>query len=193
MVCRRRDMKFMIDPGHGGHDSGAMGPSRTRESDVALAVSLMIAGHFSSDSSHEIMLTRYADVFVELGDRCSIANDWGADAFISIHCNAADSAAASGFEVWTSPGWTPADPIATSIWQTLRGTFPDMRARLDVSDGDPDKESRFQVLVGTEMPAVLVELGFISNPDEEKRLTWPPFQLAAAKVIADVLWGVSNG
>jgi len=185
-------MKFLIDPGHGGHDSGAVGPGGNHESEIALAVSLMIAGHLGHNAEHECHLTRYSDIFVELDDRCEIANNW-ADIFISIHCNAAEAAQASGFEVWTSPGWTPADPIATSIWQEFKQDFPYMRARLDTSDGDPDKESKFRVLVGTTMPAVLVELGFISNPEEEKRLLSPVFQTDASNAIARVLQGVANG
>jgi len=185
-------MKFLIDPGHGGHDSGAVGPGGNHESEIALAVSLMIAGHLGHNAEHECHLTRYSDIFVELDDRCEIANNW-ADIFISIHCNAAEAAQASGFEVWTSPGWTPADPIATSIWQEFKQDFPYMRARLDTSsDGDPDKESKFRVLVGTTMPAVLVELGFISNPEEEKRLLSPVFQTDASNAIARVLQGVAK-
>ena len=187
-------MKFMIDPGHGGSDPGAIGPGGTHECDIALAVSLMVAGNFSMPGgSDECQLSRYRDHFVDLDARCKIANDWAADAFISVHCNAADASSATGFEMWTSPGWTPADPIATSLWESFRERFPSMRARLDASDGDPDKESKFRVLVGTKMPAVLVELGFISNPEEEQRLLLPAFQIEAADIIAGVLRGVANG
>lgn len=185
-------MKYLIDPGHGGRDPGAVGPAGTNECDIALSVSLMVAGHLGSNQARECHLTRYKDCFLTLDKRCEIANNW-ADVLISIHCNAAESQSATGFEVFTSPGYTAADPIATSLWEGLRQTFPGMRARLDASDGDPDKEARFRVLTGTTMPAVLVELGFISNPEEEKRLLLPYFQSDAAGVIADVLRGVANG
>ena len=185
-------MKFLIDPAHGGTDSGAVGPGGSHECEIALAVSLMVAGHIRQGSTNECRLTSYSDIFITLDERCGLANDW-ADVLISIHCNAAESASATGFEVWTSPGWTPADPIATAIWQEFKQDFPYMRARLDTSDGDPDKESKFRVLVGTTMPAVLVELGFISNPEEEKRLLSPVFQTDAANAIARVLRGVPNG
>ena len=186
-------MKLMIDPGHGGSDPGAVGPGGARECDIALAVSMMTAGLFADSERHTASLTRWTDKFVELDDRCAIANNRDADVFVSIHCNAAEAASATGFEVFTSPGWTEADPIATAIWQDLRAAFPDMRGRLDSSDGDPDKEARFRVLVGTDMPAVLVELGFISNPEEEKRLADPAFQTFAAYSIGTTLREVLDG
>jgi N-acetylmuramoyl-L-alanine amidase len=185
-------MRLLIDPGHGGHDPGAIGPGGARESDIVLAVSLMIAGAIGMNDDHQCHLTRYRDDFLELDSRCEIANGW-ADIFVSIHCNAADSPSASGFEVWTSPGTTDADHIATSLWEALRSGFPEMRARLDNSDGDPDKESRFRVLVGTNMPAVLVELGFISNPEEELRLASTSFQVRAAQLIGSTILGVAHG
>ena len=186
-------MKFIIDPGHGGDKPGAVGPAGTQEKDIALAVSLMIAGHLSCNSLNEVRLTRYTDHSMGLDERCEVANDGEYECFISIHCNAAETSQAKGFEVWTSPGWTPADPVATRLWQALKEEFPDMRARLDTSDGDPDKESKFRVLIGTRMMAVLVELGFISNPEEEQRLLSPEFQTRAAMTIASALQGVAHG
>jgi N-acetylmuramoyl-L-alanine amidase len=185
-------MKLLIDPGHGGHDPGAVGPAGLRESDVALAVGLMLGGHILRDD-WEIVYSRMTDIFIGLDERCNMANEWPMDIFLSIHCNAAEASIANGFEVWTSPGWTEADPIATTIWGCLKETFPDMRARLDTSDGDPDKEAHFRVLTGTDMPAVLVELGFISNPAEEERLMSIQFQVAAARALALALIGGTDG
>lgn len=186
-------MRVMIDPGHGGEDPGAVGPAGTRESDIVLAVSMMAAGLFADSERHMARLTRWSNRFIELDHRCAAANNWDADIFVSIHCNAAETSQARGFEVWTSPGRTEADPIATAIWDNMRIAFPEMRGRLDSSDGDPDKEARFRVLVGTKMPAVLVELGFISNPVEEVRLADSAFQAKAAYTIGSTLLEVSDG
>jgi N-acetylmuramoyl-L-alanine amidase len=188
-------MRVMIDPGHGGQDSGAVGPSGVPEKDIALAVALQLAGMFCMNDLVEAHLTRYNDHFAELRDRSDFANRWGADCFISIHCNAAEVASAKGFEFWTSPGLTKADSLASEMWLAFRSTFPAMKGRLDSTDGDEDKEARFSVLVGTNMPAVLVELGFITNPDEEEWLLSPSEQakMVAALSSATYDWGERHG
>lgn len=163
-------MRIMIDPGHGGHDSGAVSPDGLRESEVNLVVGRMLAALFSANGDHVARMTRYVDSFVSLDERCDIANRDAADAFVSIHANSATAPQANGFEVWTSPGLTAADDLATRIFLALRAALPERRARVDLSDGDPDKEARFAVLVGTRMPAVLIELGFLSNPVESRLL-----------------------
>jgi N-acetylmuramoyl-L-alanine amidase len=175
-------MKFCIDPGHGGADPGAVGPAGTRECDVAyniaewLQLGLSCAGHAS-------IMTRTRGEFQTLQVRCGRSNQSGVDRFVSIHANASTSPQAGGFEVWTSPGWTPADPIATSVFELVRRTFPDLRGRVDSSDGDPDKESGFYVLVHTAAPAILIETAFISNPLEEQWLSDVSWQMRMAGAI----------
>ena len=115
--------------------------------------------------------------------RVNIANDAAADLFISLHCNAAENTAAKGMEVFTSPGETGADPFATMIYEELAAMFPDQLQRTDYSDGDPDKEARFTVLMETNMPAVLVEMGFITNWQEEAELCDPKRQAEIAVAI----------
>ena len=95
-----------IDPGHGGKDSGALGPSGLREKDVALTVALLLATELSRDA--KIVLTRENDVFVELSERAAIANRAGADFFLSVHCNSGEPGSGEGFEVYTTPGLTAA-------------------------------------------------------------------------------------
>lgn len=155
-------MRVYVDPGHGGSDPGAMSPKGLREADVTLAIgrrvnrSLMI-GEFQS------MLGRTHDTTMSLRERCERATQWGAELFLSIHCNGAVSPDAHGFEVWTSPGKTLADTHAESIFESIQSAFPLAKARFDLADGDHDKEARFYVLVHTPMPAVLVEVGFITH------------------------------
>lgn len=176
-----------IDPGHGGHDPGAVGPSGTREADVALfaASALLLALDARGVQS---FVTRGRNVFVSLPDRVEMAKNMKAIVFVSIHANGVSNPQANGAEVWTSPGVTPADDLATSIykrWIESFGTIsPVSRFRTDFSDGDPDKEAGFWVLKKTPMPAVLFELGFVTNPREEKMLQSEGFIKPATGAIA---------
>lgn len=180
-------MKICLDPGHGGHDPGAIGPTGLTEAQVVRWISIHI-GRGLSEAGHHCIYTRQNDVFVELDDRAEFANEEDADLFVSIHANASEIPAAHGFEVWTSPGWTPADPIATKVFENIRRAFPELRGRVDSSDGDPDKEAKFRVLVKTMMPALLVEIAFISNPTEERWLRDPGWRLRMAGAIVSALW-----
>jgi N-acetylmuramoyl-L-alanine amidase len=91
--------------------------------------------------------------------------------------------------VWTSVGNTGADPYASWVFRTIRKYFPEMRGRVDMSDGDEDKEAGFVVLRKTIMPAILVEMAFISNPEEEQMLAMPEFRMRMAAAIAE---GIRN-
>jgi len=162
-------MKIWVDAGHGNNDSGAIGPTGLKESDVALAISRFLRLGLV-ECGHDVESTRSDDSFVSLTGRCAKANAWEAELFLSIHCNAFSSPTAHGFEVWTSRGETAADQIATSLFGSIKGAFPELLPRLDLSDGDCDKESGFAVLKGTAMPAVLIECAFISNVLEEQWL-----------------------
>lgn len=175
-------IKVLIDPGHGGNDSGAVGPSHLRESGVVLAIAKLVHQGFDQ-CGFTTFLTRISDDTVSLARRVEIAREVSADIFLSIHANAASDSRACGFEVFTSPGYTKADPIACAIFDTVRQRFPGLHARVDTSDGDVDKEANFYVLVHTPMPAVLVETAFISNPAEEALLADPGWRLAMAGAI----------
>jgi N-acetylmuramoyl-L-alanine amidase len=148
-----------IDAGHGGHDSGAVGPGGLLEKDVALAVALM-TGEFLTGKC-KVIYTRKTDVFIELHERANIANRGGADVFVSIHCNSGPPGQGSGFETWTSPGQTASDWLATDIFNSYGEEFPTLGRRMDLADGDSDKEASFAVLRLTKMAAALHELEFI--------------------------------
>jgi N-acetylmuramoyl-L-alanine amidase len=190
-------MKIFLDPGHGGADSGAVGPTGLRESSVALAVvreamrRLVAAGHdveVSRDWDYE---TR------DLATRARASNEWGADVFVSIHCNAATNPAARGIEAWTTPGQSPADPLADRLLAAFGRAFPTEPMRLDKSDGDGDKESKFHVLVHTHAPAVLVEMGFITYPPTETAMrTTQWISTAAGAVVTGIdnwIHGIAKG
>lgn len=185
-------MRIIIDPGHGGPDSGAVGPSGLKEKDVNLAVTKRLAEYLSPVA--EVKLTRTddrrlgADENADLQARVAIAEQFRADIFISIHCNSGASTA-NGMEAFTTPGQGSADPIAEEIIRAWEKEFPGMKVRKDLTDGDSDKEAKFYVIRNTTMPAVLVELAFISNPAEEKLLRDPTWQDRAARAIAQ---GIAN-
>lgn len=189
-------MRIVIDPGHGGHDPGAVNLEvGAQEKDINLAVAtalhqaLIWAGHASR-------MTRDGDHGLELSGRVALARVHKAEAFVSIHCNAAANREARGMELWTSPGRTPADDLATAIGLELGRCFQGKNTaasaiRRDDSDGDLDKEGRLYVLTMTSCPAVLIECGFISNDDEGRRLQDPGRQQAIAEAIARGIskWG----
>jgi N-acetylmuramoyl-L-alanine amidase len=156
-------MRILIDPGHGGTDPGAVNDRvKLRESNVALMYALILRPHLA-DAGHQVSLSREADQFLSLPARVACAHDCRAHLFLSLHCNAAVNQAASGIELWTSVGQTASDDVATSLFGEIKGTFPDRKMRTDWDDGDPDKEANFYVLRHTRMPAVLLELEFLSN------------------------------
>ena len=159
-------MKICLDPGHGGTDPGAVGPTGLMESDAALQVAKYIRRGLL-DSDHEVICTRSSDKFVSLVGRCQIANTNLVDLLLSIHCNAFSNPAAHGYEVWTSRGQTAADPIAERLFDSIGEAFPRLAPRFDKTDNDSDKEAGFVVLTQSQMAAVLVEIAFISNPIEE--------------------------
>lgn len=92
--------RIVIDPGHGGHDPGALSPSGTREKDIVLQIGLKLAQKIREDLGIDAVMTRSTDVFIELQERTAIANKVGADLFISVHANASLNRAAGGIETY---------------------------------------------------------------------------------------------
>lgn len=150
----------VLDPGHGGHDSGAVGPGGIKEKDVVLDVCLRVQRLLRNSKKVNLILTRSTDVFHSLSKRAAISNASNAFLFLSVHCNSAEKPA-EGYETFTSPGQTKADPRATRLIHQYGNEFAELKLRQDISDGDPDKEAKFTVLTATKAPAVLHELEFI--------------------------------
>lgn len=177
-------MIIVIDPGHGGSDPGAVGPAGTQEKDHALAISLYMR-EMLEQCGHQTILTRESDMDVaaadatageELGARVRIANLAAADIFVSLHINAAASPQAHGAETWYyRSGLELAQCIQTEL------------VKLGLTDRGI-KQAGFYVLKNTGMPAVLVELAFITNPDEELLLGSDDFRKRAAeKIVQGIL------
>ncbi len=182
-------MRIVIDPGHAGRnvDPGAVNAATgLQEADVALNVSRLVQNYLL-DVGYVVKLTRTEWEQEETDDlsyRTALANEWAADIFISLHCNSAESPSAQGYEIWTSPGDTLGDALATSLFRQIADEFPDRKGRTDYSDGDPDKESRFYVLVHNDAPACLVEMAFVSNEEEAGLLADAEWQERYARAIA---------
>jgi len=168
--------KIAIDPGHGGTDSGAVGPTGVNEKDVNLQIALKLKAKLEAQG-YTVVMTRETDEKVSLEDRVNKANDANADIFVSIHCNAAENSNAKGTETYHYPGSTKGEKLATEVQGELVEA-------LDTNDRGV-KEGTFYVLKNTKMPAILTEVAFISNPDEEAMLNEEETQETAAQAIKD--------
>ncbi|MBT9501267.1 MAG: N-acetylmuramoyl-L-alanine amidase [Burkholderiaceae bacterium] len=210
-----------LDPGHGGEDPGAVGPSGLKEKDVVLAVGLQLRDKLNAMPNMRVMMTRDADFFVPLHERVRKARRVQADLFVSIHADAFFTPKARGASVFAL-----SDGAATSTaarWMANRENAADMvggvnvavkdatvlRALLDMSTTAQIKDSLklgkevlgqiskvgrmhkgqveqagFAVLKAPDVPSILVETAFISNPEEEAKLRDPEFQQRLVEALA---------
>ena len=173
--------RIMADPGHGGRDPGAIGrdPFTVREKDVAWTVATLVRGFLPACT---VATTRRQGEFVSLHERAKRANDFNAVGFLSIHCNAVADPKAHGVEVWHHPSSVEGRALADCI----------LRAMLSAPLHGPALENRglkpsrrLVVLKKTRMPAVLVELPFLSNAQDLTTLIEPCNQIALAQAIAE--------
>ena len=170
-----RGRPVVLDAGHGGRDPGAIGVNGLREKTVNLAVCERVARRLRA-AGHAVLRTRRGDAFVDLDARAAVANRARARLFVSIHANAAASEAARGFEVY----------VCRAAGRRARAAAGAIARRLAAA-GIPSrgvKEADFRVLVGTTGPAVLVEMGFLTNRAEAARLRRPDHQGRLAAAIA---------
>lgn len=175
---------IVVDAGHGGSDSGAVGPSGLMEKTVTLAVAKKVQNLLTQSGARVIMTrTRDVDVYApnatdkqELQARCNVANrDSRASLFLSIHCNAFSNPAANGVETYYCAGSGRGQELASYLNQEL------VRAGGLFNRGV--KTANYYVLRHTSMPASLVELAFITNPNEERLLRSDAYQNKLAQAI----------
>ncbi len=175
-------MLVVLDAGHGGRDPGAVGPGGTYEKDVALQIVEQVKKYLSQPGCYRVLLTRTDDSYISPSARAKMANDAKADVFVSIHCNAASSPAAQGYETLYHPnsmlGTNLAAGIQAGLRRHLRGPDRGIKPRAELA-----------VLRQTKMPAVLVEVGFISHPDEERWLSLPSTHDLLERVLcSEIMW-----
>ena len=160
---KKNKFLVVIDPGHGGSDPGAIGVKGIRETDVVLDVSKIVK-KLLFEKGVKVKLTRQTEVDLELPKRVSFANKTYADIFVSIHANASRGKRKdiNGLETFYYRGWRGRSLAKRIQKQILR-----------VSPGSPDrgvKQGRFYVIKNTRMPAVLVEIGFLTGRLDARRL-----------------------
>ncbi len=200
-VAKTRRHKIAIDPGHGGKDPGAPIVSGGSEKSIVLDTSLKLKALLESDPRYDVLLTRENDIYVEHEDRVSIAREWGADLFISIHADAAAKPDVAGASVYT---------ISTRGERRIEGTADKYGWHIPLEDGGSDevngiltdlvkretksnsaifaedllpelakagplvrnshRQGNLFVLLAPDVPAVLVEIGFLSNKSDARRL-----------------------
>jgi len=168
--------RVVIDPGHGGKDPGAISYLGHHEKDIVLQISRRLASILQRRGV-EVIMTRRDDTFVELEERAAIANRADADLFVSIHADSHNDRVHQGFTVYVARS---ASNTSRQVGRSLENTL----SRI----GIPSKGLRsadYRVLVQTRCPAVLVETGFLSNPNEAAMLLDGNYQERIASAIAE--------
>jgi N-acetylmuramoyl-L-alanine amidase len=208
---------IVIDPGHGGKEVGAIGPGGLMEKDATLNLCRRLASALESKLKTRVILTRSDDSVVALDQRTSIANQYKADLFLSVHMNAAIVKGAHGAETYflsleasdelakkaaelenaAAHGAAPQNPatdLKLILWDLAQQDYLNESSKLaqDIQEemnritgvqSRGVKQAPFRVLVGATMPAALVEVAFITNPEEEARINSDAFQ----KTVVDAL------
>jgi N-acetylmuramoyl-L-alanine amidase len=146
--------KVMLDPGHGGKDPGAVAPTGMFEKTVNLQVAHKVA-YLLRQWGVTVAMTRTNDVFVELDERVSMANRFNPDLFVSIHADACDDPAVTGYSVYVAR-------VASSESKAAAGKIVSSMASTGFVNRGV-KQANYKVLVGTRNPAILVEMGYMSN------------------------------
>ena len=218
--------RIVIDAGHGGHDTGTIGPSGLLEKDLVLDVSLRLGRLLHARMGAEVVYTRDDDTFVPLETRTAIANQQQADLFISIHANSSADPSARGVETYylnfnPSPDALEvaarenavseksvhelgdlvqkialkekvdesrefAADVQHALYQGLAGKDRPMRDR-------GVKKAPFIVLIGANMPSILAEISFVSNPGDERKLESPDYRQKIAESLYKGIARYING
>ena len=195
--------KIVIDPGHGGHDTGTIGPDGLEEKDLVLEVGRRLGRLLETRLGAEVVYTRKDDTFIPLETRTAIANQQRADLFISIHANSSQDPAARGVETYylnftSSPDALEVAARENAVSEKSIYELQDLVKKIALKEkieesrefaGDVQaslhsglaakspairnrgvKKAPFIVLIGANMPSILAEISFVSNPTDEHRL-----------------------
>ncbi len=213
--------KIVIDPGHGGKDSGATG-NGLKEKDIVLDLAKRLETILERDGKYEIVLTRDTDKYISLEERTAIANGNDADLFISLHINAHTAETANGLETYYLNLSNDPDEMRVAAFENatselqlsdlqevlaniMQNSKVNESSRLAQSihtslvSGLNDhhmhlrdlgvKRAPFYVLIGAEMPSILLELGFVSNEEDSQKLKREEFLQTSAELISS---GIHN-
>ena len=193
----------VIDPGHGGHDTGAIGGRKVYEKKVVLDIAKRVRKKLAA-AGVAVKLTRTRDSTIGLSERVARAGEWNADIFVSIHLNSAYNSDAAGLETYVLPA---ADFPSTAGKNDKSVSFgnkfdkantllayyvhKEMLARTESADRGI-RRARFEVLQDAPCPAILVECGFVSNKSEEEKLTQKKCRDTVAEGIAQGILAYIN-
>ena len=170
---------ILIDPGHGGNDKGTIAKDKTTfEKDITLKIGTLVAQKLTKQNDVQVIVSRNEDKYVSLADRAKLANEQGVDMFVSIHLNGQTGGTdAFGLETYyTKEKNDGSEELAKQIQETIT-SYVDVRDR-------GAKPARFQVLLESKMPSVLIECGFLTNDEECKKLKDSAYQESLADGIA---------
>ena len=187
----------MIDPAHGGTDTGVIGVDKVAEKDLTLAIALAVKKELSGDPRFEIVLTREADKTISLEERRNFVLKTKPALFLSLHVNAGFGRNASGFELYY-PGFKnvdlPQSPAKQGVTDLKTRHLNEtvklarlVRQNMDIlfpRKGRGLREADVPQLEGLNTPALIVEIGFATNPDEKRKLTNGKTQTEIARVLA---------
>jgi len=184
---------IVIDPGHGDPDPGAIGPAGTMEKDVNLSIGLQVADFLRTEGAH-VILTRTTDATPgtggtssDLESRVAIANNSGADIFVSIHNNSYTNLSVQGTETLyssNSPYVAQSRELATAVHTALIDALEPYNSALNYNRG-VKAASLYVTGKNSTMPAILVEVQFISNPKGEQQLLDPTYRATASQAIVN--------
>ncbi len=193
---------IVIDPGHGGIDPGAIGPTGLKEKWVTLDIARRLYWLLKSRTDLRVYMTRSTDRYVSLENRVTFAERVGADLFISIHSNASKNRRLSGLEIYYADPYRSYEKVIGTGRRGVRFLLADLRdeSKLRISrelslkirtsvlrkTGLRDngvRKAPYYVLLNSRIPSLLVEAGYVSNPWEERKLKNPRFRQAIAEGI----------
>jgi N-acetylmuramoyl-L-alanine amidase len=223
-----RDVVVVLDAGHGGKDPGAKGPSRSREKDVVLAITLKLKRLIDRQRGMHAVLTRSGDYYVGLRERLEIARKYNGDIFVSIHADAFNNPHSNGASVFAlsqsgatseAARWIAEKENYSELGGVNLGDLDDQNGvvrsvLIDLSQtstinssvqmgsrvlrqfnsftslhNSKVEQARFMVLKSPDIPSILVETGFISNPREERNLTSYAYQMRLSRAIFEGIKG----
>ena len=155
-------MKWYLDFGHGGKDSGAIGPTNLKESDIVLKIGLMVKETLEN-AFEKVIITRDNDKYYSLDYRTKKANNENCDYFVSIHLNSAPNPSAKGCEVWLYDENSKLQTLANNLCNNLA-------TKINTHNRGVKYSKKLSVLKNSKMPALLIEIDFISNKEVENYL-----------------------
>ena len=215
-VLGLRVRRIVIDAGHGGHDSGTVGPGGIEEKDIALDVALRLGRLLQQRLGAEVIYTRRTDKYVPLEERTAIANAAHADLFLSIHANSSSDPDVRGVETYFLNFTTSPDAMEVAGRENADSNrsvydLSDLVRKITLSDkidesrefaGDVQqqmyagllsgnaglknrgvKQAPFVVLIGAQMPSILAEISFLTNPEDAAELSRPRYRERLAEAL----------